>query len=118
VNNWHTWWCSKAGTCKVIVPLLSPSFFESKACTDELTFAANNGCTIIPVLAEPFGMLPSDCQVILQTLDRVPLQGNFADYFDDNLEILFQHIIHADYEQWEEGYTQSRVTISHILSRT
>ena len=60
-----------------MIPILSPSFFNSPACRAELTFAANNGKLIIPVLAEPFTECPLDMEMILQGANPVPPKGEF-----------------------------------------
>merc|ERR1711937_1101380 len=57
-SNWREWWCSEANGCKVIVALLSPSYFKSEECTAELTFVANTNRHIVPVVAEPFPPRP------------------------------------------------------------
>ena len=61
--NWRVWWCTKAEKCKVVVPILSPPFFESPACAAELTFAGNHCTTLVAVQAEPYGRIPLDMVV-------------------------------------------------------
>jgi len=91
-SNWRKVWCEKLARCKVVVPLLSPPFFESPACLDELTFASNFGKTIIPVLAEGFSDTPLDMRMILQSCNRIPPQGRFEDGFDENVGHLVEAI--------------------------
>ena len=73
-GNWRTWWCTKAQRSAVVIPILSPSFFESEACRDELTFAKNEGKVILPIIAEEFSACPPDCRMILQSLPVYDLQ--------------------------------------------
>ena len=61
--NWRKWWCTKATVCHLVVPILSPLFFESATCASELTFAGNRGIPLVPVQAEPYGSIPVDMEV-------------------------------------------------------
>lgn len=88
-GNWRTWWCTKAQRSTVVIPILSPSFFESEACRDELTFAKNEGKVILPVVAEEFSACPPDCRMILQSLPVCDLSsGDIEQRFESVVQEL------------------------------
>jgi len=91
-SNWRQWWCTTATRCGLVVPILSPSFLRSRPCQDELTFAHNHGCILIPVLGEPFRNIPHDLEMMLQNSNRIPDRGRFADRFEANMDQLANDI--------------------------
>jgi hypothetical protein len=93
---WRDCYAAWVKDCRSFVPILSPSFFASKACRDELRYADEKGRPILPVLGEPFGAEAladlSGCEMILGRCNRVPDQGWFDDDFSRNLEALIEAI--------------------------
>jgi len=83
-GNWRNWWGTKALNCGVVLPLLSPAYFDSPACIAELTLAANAGKAILPVLSErfPSGTVPVDCKMILQDKNRIPSSRAYSAVID------------------------------------
>eukprot|EP00658_Telonema_sp_P-2_P029561 TRINITY_DN22478_c0_g1_i4.p1 TRINITY_DN22478_c0_g1~~TRINITY_DN22478_c0_g1_i4.p1 ORF type:complete len:246 (+),score=50.88 TRINITY_DN22478_c0_g1_i4:142-879(+) len=111
-EDWREYWTQQVLGCAVVIPLLSPAFFESKACRDELIFADNHQKSIVPVLCEPLKNeeVPSGMEMILQSRNRVPDQGRFEDDLDANFASLLEGIRHqlsmiADGAVREDGET-------------
>jgi len=90
-EDWRVWWAGKTLTCVVVVPILSPPFFDSEACCDELTFAKNKSRIIIPVGAEPYGTCPPAMDMILMRTNRIPPAGPF-DVTEEDFERNFEQL--------------------------
>ena len=78
----------------MVVPLLSEPFFDSEACSDELTFAKNHKKPLVPVVGESYSSCPIDCRMILQNLNAVPCdEGSFDCDFENHFAVLLDKLI-------------------------
>lgn len=109
--DWRRFFFPALVKATVFVPIVSQSFFFSKACEDEATFAWDKRKVFVPILhdyddmakllAAPEQFLDRNgdiCEVVpklesfFNQCNRIPGTGKFEDDFEDNMEALIEVI--------------------------